>query len=65
MGHDENNCQAYELMMDHGVDTYRMQVEEQGHKGSGNHGGQGRYARQGRGGRACHGRGQIIFYNCD
>lgn len=24
VGHDENNSQAYELMMDHGADKYRM-----------------------------------------
>lgn len=35
VGHDENNCQAYELMMERSVGTYRMQEEECKHEGSG------------------------------
>lgn len=35
MGHDENNCRAYELMMDYDANKYRMKVEGQGHEGSG------------------------------
>lgn len=35
IGHDENHCRSYELMMEHGTDTYRMQVEEHGHEDNG------------------------------
>lgn len=35
VGHYENNCQAYEIMMEHGVDAYRMKIEEHGHEENG------------------------------
>ncbi len=37
VGHNENNCQAYEIMMEHGVDAYRMKIEEHGHEENGQH----------------------------
>lgn len=49
MGHDENNCQAYELMMGLIVDAYRIQVEEHGEEYNGQCNGRGGYQGRGRG----------------
>ena len=43
VGHDENNYQAYEIMMECGANTFRMQVEEHGHEENGKRGGRGGY----------------------
>ena len=47
VGHDENNCRAYELIIEHNTDAYKMKDEEHGQEGNGQRGGQGGY--QGRG----------------
>ena len=64
VGHDENNCRAYELMMESGADTYRMKEEEHGQEENGQHDHRGGYQERVQGGVVGQGHGHIIFYNC-
>ena len=41
IGHDEKNCQSYELMMDRTADSYRLQAKGHTHEEKGQHAGQG------------------------
>jgi len=68
MGHDENNCKAYELMTKRIQDVYVMQSDQQNNTSNAQYN-QGRAGRGGFGG--CGrgegfgiGHGQIICYNC-
>lgn len=65
VGHDENHCQYYELMMEHTDDAYRMQEEEHRNEDNGHCISWGGYQGRGLGGGAGWGHGKIIFYNCD
>ena len=65
VGHDENNCHTYELMIERGANTYRIQLEEHRHEDNGQHDGWGGYQGRGRAGGASRGCGQIIFYDYD
>ncbi len=68
MGHNEEECRSFNLMMKRTRDAYRVQANAQGNECYGYHGStpvQGNFRGCGCGvipGRGC---GQIIFYNCN
>ena len=66
VGHNEEECRSFNLMMEHTQDAYRVQADAQGNEGYGYRGGtpsRGNFIGRGCGGTHGRGCGQIIVYN--